>query len=103
MKDVKYTSQSIQALNKSLESGVLMCQLYNGELNKSIMNLTNQFCQRQLGQQPGSKVWENVQLKDDNEIIPNKKVRGERGRDTNHPVLCPMVNTRSLHLLQLCQ
>ena len=48
MKDVKSMSQLIQALNKSLESGVLICQLYNGELNKPIMNLTNQFCQKQL-------------------------------------------------------
>lgn len=39
--DVKSTTSFIQALNESLESGALMCQLYNAELNKYVMNLTN--------------------------------------------------------------
>ena len=38
MKDAKSTTTFVQASN---ESGALMCQLYNGELNKYIMNLTN--------------------------------------------------------------
>ena len=41
MKDAKSTTTFVQALNESLESGALMCQLYNGELSKYIMNLTN--------------------------------------------------------------
>ena len=74
MKDVKSTSTFVQALNESLESGALMCQLYNAELSKYIMNLTNTFCREQLesgvprvkytkkaaaclGRQPGSDVW----------------------------------------------
>lgn len=48
MKDAKSTVAFVQALNESLESGSLMCQLYNGELNKYIMNLTNHFCRKQL-------------------------------------------------------
>ena len=74
MKDVKSTAAFVQALNESLESGALMCQLYNGELSKYLMNLTNTFCRDQiqrgtprveymkqaaqcLGRQPGSNVW----------------------------------------------
>lgn len=48
MKDVKSTATFVQALNESLESGALMCQLYNVELNKYIMNLTNKFCRDQV-------------------------------------------------------
>lgn len=90
MKDAKSTTTFVQALNESLESGALMCQLYSGELNKYIMNLTNEFCRKQLeagvpkvlyvkqaaeclGQQPGSRVWvlnENIHLKEDGETIP---------------------------------
>lgn len=92
MKDVKSTSTFIRALNESLESGALRSQLYNGELNKYIMNLTNNFCQKQLelgvpkgsyvkqaaeclGQQPGSQVWvlnKDVQLNNNGEFIPNE-------------------------------
>ena len=74
MKDAKSTTTFIQALNESLESGALMCQLYNAELSKYIMNLTNAFCRKQielgvpkvkyvkqaaecLGKQPDSCVW----------------------------------------------
>ena len=74
MKDVKSTATFVQALNESLESGALMCQLYSVELNKYIMNLTNTFCREQveqgmdrvqyikkaavcLGRQPDSNVW----------------------------------------------
>lgn len=74
MKDAKSTAKFIQVLNESLESGALMCQLYNAELNKYIMNLTNNFCRDQvdrevdkvyyikkaavcLGLQPDSSVW----------------------------------------------
>ena len=90
MKDAKGTVAFIQALNESLESGALMCQLYNGELNKYIMNLTNEFCRKRLelgvpkvqyvkqaaeclGQKPGSRVWvlnEHVQLDEEGECIP---------------------------------
>lgn len=34
MKDVKSTATFVQALNESLESGALMCQLYNVELKQ---------------------------------------------------------------------
>ncbi len=47
MKDAKSTT-FIQALNESLESGALMCQLYNVELSKYLMNLTNEFCHNQM-------------------------------------------------------
>ena len=74
MKDVKSTSTFVQALNESLESGALMCQLYNIELSKYLMNLTNAFCREKLlqgvprlcymkkaaeclGRQPNSDVW----------------------------------------------
>ena len=90
MKDAKSTVTFIQALNESLESGALMCQLYNAELNKYIMNLTNEFCRQQmqlgvpkvryvkraaecLGQQPGSHVWvmnEDVHYDENGERIP---------------------------------
>ena len=50
MKDAKSTSTFVQALNESLESGALMCQLYNIELNKYIMNLTNEFCREKVRQ-----------------------------------------------------
>ncbi len=82
MKDAKSTTTFVQALNESLEAGALMCQLYNGELNKYVMKLTTEFCRNQMqlgipkvhylktaaecpGRQPGSKVWvlnEDVQL-----------------------------------------
>ncbi len=48
MKDAKTTNNFVEALNKSLDSGSLMCQLYNAELNKYVMNLTNAFCRRQI-------------------------------------------------------
>ncbi len=74
MKDAKSTTTFIQALNESLESGALMCQLYNAELSKYLMSLTNEFCRNQmnlgvprvryikkaaecLGRQSGSRVW----------------------------------------------
>ena len=89
MKDVKSTTSFVQALNESLESGALMCQLYNGELNKYVMNLTTEFCRRQvqrgvrrneyikkaaecLGRQPDSKIWvlnEELTFNDDGDII----------------------------------
>ena len=34
----KGTTSFVQALNESLESGSLMCQLYSAELNKYVMN-----------------------------------------------------------------
>ena len=90
MKDAKTTAGFVQALNRSLESGSLMCQLYNAELNKYLMNLTNAFCHNQvelgvprvqyvkratecLGQQPGSRIWvmnEEVHLDEDGQRIP---------------------------------
>ena len=88
MKDAR-SKTFIQALNESLESGTLMCQLYNAELNKHIMNLTNEFCWKQLelgvpkvsyvkkaaerlGRQLGSQVWvlNNIHLNADGEHIP---------------------------------
>jgi hypothetical protein len=102
------TTTFIQALNKSLESGALMCQLYNGELNKYIMNLTNQFCRKQLelgvpklryvkqaaeclGRQPGSGVWvlnADVHLNEDGEHIPIN--------DSEYIWLGPMITNRTL-------
>ena len=46
MKDTKSTAVFVQALNESMESSALMCQLYNAELNKYIMALTNEFCRK---------------------------------------------------------
>lgn len=91
MKDVKSTATFVQALNESLESGALMCQLYNAELSKYLMNLTNTFCRAQvdegvprgryikkaavcLGRQPDSNTWvlnDKVQLNDLGETIPS--------------------------------
>ena len=108
MKDAKSTATFVQALNESLESGALMCQLYNGELNKYIMNLTNAFCRKQLdigvqkvlyvkqaaeclGQQPGSRVWvlnESVHLNEEGESIPVS--------DSEFIWLGPMLNGRVL-------
>ncbi len=51
MKDVKSTAAFVQALNESLESGSLMCQLYSAELSKLLINMTNSFCREQLRQQ----------------------------------------------------
>ncbi len=90
MKDAKSTTTFVQALNESLESGALMCQLYNGELNKYLMNLTNKFSRNQmelgvpkvryvkkaaecLGRQSGSRVWvlnKEVHLNENGEQIP---------------------------------
>jgi hypothetical protein len=89
MKDVKSTANFVQALNESLESGALMCQLYNAELNKYVMNLTNDFCRKQvengvprnyyikkaaecLGRQPDSKIWvlnSEIQVNDYGDLI----------------------------------
>lgn len=90
MKDAKSTTTFVQALNESLESGALMCQLYNAELNKYLMNLTNEFSRKQmelgvpkvcyikkaaecLGRQPGSRVWvmnKEVHLNENGDQIP---------------------------------
>ena len=51
MKDVKSTTAFVQALNESMESGSLMCQLYSAELSKLLMNMTNSFCREQLRQE----------------------------------------------------
>ena len=108
MKDAKSTVTFIQALNESLESGALMCQLYNAELSKYIMNLTHEFCHNQvqqgipkvryvkqaaecLGQQPGSRVWvlnESVHLDENGECIPIS--------DSNYIWLGSMVSNRRL-------
>ncbi len=108
MKDAKSTVTFVQALNESLESGALMCQLYNTELNKYLMNLTNEFCQTQmelgipkvryvkraaecLGQQPGSRVWvmnEEVHLDENGDHIPIS--------DSEYIWLGPMISNRSL-------
>ncbi len=89
LKDVKSTTSFTRALNESLESGALMCQLYNVELSKYVMGLTNAFCREQkqhgrqqsfyvknaavcLGQQPSSKVWvlsENAHFNEDGDRI----------------------------------
>ena len=89
MKDAKSTTTFVQALNESFESGAQMCQLYSAELNKYIMNLTNNFCWKQLelgvpkvkyvkkgaeclGRQPGSNMWvlnNNIYLNDEGESL----------------------------------
>ena len=89
LKDAKSTSNFVQALNESLESGALMCQLYNAELNKYVMKLINDFGRKQiqngvprlqyvkkaaecLGRQPGSKIWvlnSEIQVDDNGDLI----------------------------------
>lgn len=108
MKDAKSTVTFVQTLNESLGSGALMCQLYNAELNKYIMNLTNEFCRKQvemgtprvhyvkqatecLGKQPGSHIWvlnEHVHLNEDGERIPIC--------DSEYVWLGSMISNRSL-------
>lgn len=108
MKDAKSTVTFIQALNESLESGALMCQLYNTELNKYLMVLTNEFCRQQmelnvpkvhyikraaecLGQQPGSHIWvmnEEVHLDENGDRIPI--------HESEYIWLGPMITNRSL-------
>lgn len=108
MRDAKSTTTFIQALNESLESGALMCQLYSAELNKYVMKLTNEFCREQaslgipfnqyvkkaaecLGRQPRSNIWvlnEDVQLTEDGELIPST--------ETEYIWLGGMVGNRAL-------
>ncbi len=71
MKDVKSTTAFVQALNESMESGSLMCQLYSAELSKLLMNMTNipkvQYIKKAavcLGKQPDSDVCMGLKRQD---------------------------------------
>ena len=47
--DAKSTRKFVKVLNESLESGSVMCQLQDPELDKYVMNITTQFCRQQRG------------------------------------------------------
>lgn len=72
--EAKSTRTFVKVLNESVECGSLMCQLFDSELNKYIMNLTTEFRREQkrlgqqknqyiktaaicLGKQPDSSIW----------------------------------------------
>ena len=86
--DAKSTRKFVKVLNESLESGSVMCQLQDAELDKHVMNITTRFCREQhakpkseyvkkaaecLGKQPKSSVWvmnEKIHIVEEAQLIP---------------------------------